>query len=209
MDGVITNTMPYHFEAWKKVLSGIGVHVKRYDVYKREGQPGWETIAEWCAEYAYPLDTRKQKALLEAKEELFKRIVKIKFVPTAKTFLRNLKKRTFLLGLVTGTSHKEVKKILHESLYAMFDVIVTSDEVVRGKPNPEPFLQAIRKLKISKREAVVIENAPFGIEAAKKAGLRCLAVETSLPARFLTEADAVFTSVERLQQKVHFEKTGA
>ncbi len=87
-----------------------------------------------------------------------------------------------------------------KSLVNLFDITVTGDEVKNGKPAPEPFLKALRKLKIEPWEAVVIENAPFGIQSAKKAGLFCIAIETSLPRKFLRKADitmGTFSDVEK------------
>lgn len=205
MDGVITNTMPYHYDAWEAVLKIRGIHVNHYDVYRREGQPGIETIAELFKEHDKISSPHENLKVLHEKEEIFKKIVKIKYVLGARPFLRYLKNRNFMLGLVTGTSRKEVKKILPEKIYNEFCAIVAGDEAIKGKPNPEPFLHALKVLKVDPSDAVVIENAPFGILAAKKAKIKCIAIETSLPHRFLTEADMIFKSIDDLRKKVKFE----
>ncbi|MCM8763149.1 MAG: HAD family phosphatase [Candidatus Omnitrophica bacterium] len=204
MDGVITHSMPYHYRAWRKALAAEGVAVSRFEVYKREGQPGRETIREFLAEHGKILSAKGQKEVLEEKEKLFKKFVKSKFIKGSKRYLRALKKQGFKIAVVTGTSRKEVKKILPASIYKLFDVIITSDEVKNGKPNPEPFLKGIKKLGVAKKEAIVIENAPFGILAAKKAGLFCIALETSLPRKFLKGADLIFKSIAELNKNVHF-----
>jgi beta-phosphoglucomutase len=87
-----------------------------------------------------------------------------------------------------------------ESLLRTFDAIVTGNDVTQGKPHPEPFLRALKILKVPAGEAVVIENAPFGIRAAKEAGLFCIALETSLPRRYLSQADAILHSFEQIQK---------
>ena len=111
-----------------------------------------------------------------------------------------LDKRGCRLGLVTGTSRHEMEKILPRSLRALFEVSVTGDEVTQGKPYPEPFLKALAMLKLPAKCAVVIENAPFGIESAKRAGLFCIALETSLPKSYLRQADCVIRSFEELHK---------
>jgi len=108
------------------------------------------------------------------------------------------------LALVTGTSRHELYQILPTSLRDLFSVIVTGSDVKHGKPHPEPYLKSLKGLKIKASAAVVIENAPFGIRSAKQAGLKCIALETSLPKKYLSEADAIFPSIKELQSNVLF-----
>ena len=202
MDGVITNTMPYHFDAWLKVFSDAGIKVDCYDVYKREGEAGINTIKDLARERKIRISDKEAKAMLLKKENLFKRIVKIKFVKGARSFLRRLKKRQIIMGLVTGTSRHEMERILPKSLREMFALTVTGDEVRKGKPHPEPFLKALSILRLRSKEVAVIENAPFGITSAKKAGLFCVALETSLPKKYLTAADIVVKSFKALEKLI-------
>ena len=135
---------------------------------------------------------------------LFKRIVKKRFVPGARPFLRLLENKEIELALVTGTARHEVMRILPKGLFSMFSVVVTGDEVKRGKPHPEPYNKAIKELGIKPKEAIVIENAPFGIYSAKRAGLKCLALETSLPKSYLKDADFIFKGFKELRKKLNF-----
>ncbi len=82
----------------------------------------------------------------------------------------------------------------------MFEATVTGDEVKRGKPHPQPFLKALKIMGLQPNDVVVIENAPFGITAAKRAGLFCIALETSLPKKYLTNADKVVKSFKDLEK---------
>lgn len=198
MDGVITDTMRYHFDAWIKTFALVGIRVNCYDVYLREGQDGLTSVKEIYKRYGRPLNLKEAKLLLAKKEKLFKRIVKVRFVRGALPFLRRLKKRGLLLGLVTGTSRHEMCRMLPEKLRNLFDVLVTGNDVKKGKPHPEPFLKALKLLGARASEAAVIENAPFGIQAAKKAGLFCIALETSLPRKYLRRADIILKSYEEL-----------
>lgn len=199
MDGVITNTMRYHFDAWIEVLGRAGIKADCYDIYTREGQAGLSTLKELCRNQHKKLTLPQMKAILLEKEELLKRIVKVKFVPGSRAFLKTLKNRKFLLALVTGTSRHEVKKILPKDILRLFDASVTGDEVKHGKPHPEPFLKALSILKIMAKDAVVVENAPFGIESAKRAHLFCIAIETSLPRKYLVNADMIVKSFKELR----------
>ena len=208
MDGVITNTMPEHFLAWKTVLAPQGVQVSHFDVYRREGQRGINSVEEIFAEKKKPYTPRLAKALLRKKEEFFKKIVKRRFIPGMRSFIRFLKKEHYQLGLVTGTSRHELHRILPDYIYNLFDVTIAGDEVKNGKPHPEPYLLALKKLRITPQQAVVIENAPFGIQAAKAAGVRCLAIATSLPKKYLKQADYVFRQLQDLRRRVNFIHNG-
>ena len=200
MDGVITNTMPYHFDAWLEVFRREGVRVNCYDIYEREGQDGLTSVKEILRQHRRKFTLRQARAILRRKETLFKRIVRIKFVKGARPFVNLLKQRGIPMALVTGTSRQEVKRILPPRLLEKFGVSVTGDEVSRGKPHPEPFLKAVRLLGVSRRDTVVLENAPFGIKAAKRAGLFCIALQTSLPRRYLAQADRIFKSYTGLRR---------
>lgn len=205
MDGVITNTMPDHFHSWKVILHKTGIPVTHYDVYCREGQRGIHSVRELTAQYGKPVDDRQAHKILKKKEVYFRKIVRLRFILGARTFLKRLYRDNFRLALVTGTSHHEMCRILPGSIRRMFSVIVTGSDVRHGKPHPEPYLKSLKRLKLKASEAVVIENAPFGIRSAKRAGLRCLALETSLPRKYLREADAVFGSIKELSNGIYLE----
>ncbi len=204
MDGVITNTMPDHYRSWKAIFKEEGIQVTYEDIYKREGQPGLSSVTEIFGEHRRAISKKDAVRVLEKKEALFKRIVKTRFITGARTFLKHLHKKNIRLALVTGTSRHELCQILPVLLRDLFSVIVTGNEVKHGKPHPEPYLKSLQKLKIKASEAAVIENAPFGIRSAKQAGLKCLALETSLPKQYLREADMIFPSIKDLKRKASF-----
>jgi beta-phosphoglucomutase len=202
MDGVITNTMPDHYRAWKEIFKGEGVHVTRHDIYKREGQRGIHSVREITRDYKIPFQPDRARTILAKKEKLFKSIVKTRYIPGSRRFIKQLKSGGFILALVTGTSRHELHRILFKRHRDLFQVIITGSDVIHGKPHPEPFVKALRLLNISAGEALVIENAPFGIRSAKEAGIRCFALETSLSRDFLKEADEVYSSYNDMLRKV-------
>ncbi len=204
MDGVITNTMPYHFQAWKTILKKEGISATYFDIYCREGQQGFQSVKELFVQYKKPINPRKTLKLLKDKERLFKRIVKLKYIPGARRYLHKLVRKGIPVGLVTGTSRHEAQRMLPIKLWNIFSVIVTGSDVKHGKPHPEPYRNAVKTLKVKNKEIFVVENAPFGITSAKRAGLYCVALETSLPRRYLVRADRVFSSFNALSRKLKF-----
>ncbi len=110
----------------------------------------------------------------------------------------------FVMALVTGTSRDELQRMLSEEIQSYFSEIITGTDVIHGKPNPEPYQKALLKLNLNPIDAFVIENAPLGIQSAKAADIRCIALETSLPKEYLSDADHVFSSFDNLNQNLDF-----
>lgn len=205
MDGVITNTMPDHFYAWKTILFDLGLDISRQEIYEREGQPGLISITEILTKYNLRPSAKEARAILSKKEILFKSIARTRFISGARSFLSKLNKFNVRCALVTGTSRGEVERILPAKMFAQFSVIITGDDVTNGKPDPEPYVKCAQAMRVPTRDVVVIENAPFGIRSAKGAGLRCYALETSLPASYLKKADRIFKSYNELQSDPFFD----
>ena len=205
MDGVITDTMEYHYRAWKSVLKEIGLQVSRLDIYKREGEKGSDSLKDILLEHGIKPDKALITRLLEKKEVRFRRIVRPNIFPGAEPLISRLQKEGFILALVTGTSRSELNRYLPEHLLACFSVSLTGDEVKQGKPHPEPYLTVLNHLEIPARQSVVVENAPFGIRSAGAAGLYCLAITTSLPESYLREAGAseVVSTLEAIEASIY------
>ncbi|GAF77162.1 unnamed protein product [marine sediment metagenome] len=166
----------------------------------REGERWNKTFEEILKKNNIRADKITQKAAFEHREKVFKNLFKIKMFEGSEVLLDKLQDKGIALGLVTGTPRRELKKILPKRIYRMFKAIVPSDEVKFGKPHPEPYLTALRKLKIRPSEAIVVENAPNGVKAANKAGIRCVAIETSLSRAYLKGAYKVVRSIKELSK---------
>ena len=194
MDGVVVDGMPFHLRAWKEAFSAVGIEVTDIDIYRREGMDGLETVQETSREKGVTLTPEVQRRVNESKDRMLNEIFQVRFIPGSLELIQKLKARGLRLALVTGTRGEVVSRIFKEGLNppeADFDVVITAESVERKKPAPDPYLKAVEMLGLRKEECLVIENAPAGITSAKRAGLRCLAITTSLPASYLKEADAV------------------
>lgn len=201
MDGVIVDSMPYHYLAWYEALRPFGVRVTCFDVYAKEGER-WQKSLEDFLLRAGKKPTKKMLAkIFLLRRKIFKRYFKRYIFSGAQDFLACLKRKGYLLGLVTGTPEAEIKKILSARLRGLFDCIIAGDHVKNGKPHPEPYLNCAKMLGLRPGDCAVVENAPYGIESAKRAGMFCFAVSTSLPKEYLKKADVV---VERLEDITKF-----
>ena len=204
MDGVITDTMPLHLKSWQEAFRPYNVQVEKMEIYRLEGMPT-KMIARAVAEEnkkQFSFETIEQ--IVQEKNRVFdgeasKRSMAFDGVPETLTTLRGNGIRT---GLVTGSRLQTAKNLLRQAhLEGLFDVVVTGDDTSKGKPDPEPFLLAMKMLGVAKLNCVVVENAPLGVRAARAAGIGYIvAVTTSLDESFLKEADDIMASVPELTQ---------
>ena len=198
MDGVLVDTMKYHDEAWRATLRSYGLEISKEEIYRREGQKGHHTARDLLVQAGHQPDEEKIQKLIKEKEVHFKKQAKASLFPKALKCVQKLYEEGFSLALVTGSFSSEVKNVLPEEMLKCFNALVTADRVHIGKPHPEPYLLALRELDVSAQDALVIENAPFGIQAAKAAQTACIALATSLPEEYLQEADIVLPGLEDL-----------
>jgi len=205
MDGVVTDTMPYHYRAWKPVLTEAGIHVSHFDIYKREGEKGGDSLQDLFMENGKTLDADSLARLMQKKEALFQKIVQPDLITGSEEMIRRLHHKGYVLALVTGTSRSELLKFLPARLLCFFKMTLAGDEVRKGKPHPEPYRTVMEHLELERDRAVVVENAPFGIRSARAARLYCLAVTTSLPESYLKEAGAseIHASLEGVEEAIY------
>lgn len=200
MDGVIVDSMPYHFLAWYEALRPYGVRVSCFDVYAKEGERWSKSLKDFLKKEGIVPTRKLLSEIFVFRQKIFKKYFKRFIFKDAERVLCSLAKKGYLLSLVTGTPDYEVKKILPQGLYRIFDNIVAGNNIKKGKPHPEPYLKAAKMLKVNPGECVVIENAPYGIESAKRAGMHCIAVSTSLPDEFLSRADFIVDKLSKIAQ---------
>ena len=191
MDGVIIDSMPYHFLAWYEALRPYGVRVSCFDVYSKEGEKWEKTLKDLLGRAKIKYSARMLKEIFLKRQIIFKKNFKRFIFQGVEDFLICLKRQGYILGLVTGSPIEGVEKILPAKIRLLFNSIVAGNQVKRGKPHPEPYLKCAQSIGLKPRQCLVVENAPFGIESAKKAGMFCVALTTSLPREYLSKADIV------------------
>ena len=196
MDGVIVDSMPYHFLAWYEALRPYGISVKCFDVYTREGERWQRSLKDFLRGSGVSPSKKLFKKVFTARKKLFRNRFKRFVFKGAGEFLSCLKKKGCLLGLVTATTSAGVKEILPKNIEKLFDHITTGDNVKKGKPYPEPYLRAAKALGVKPKECLVIENAPYGVASAKSAGMFCVALTSSLPKEYLKGADVIADSLD-------------
>ncbi|MGD8490127.1 MAG: HAD-IA family hydrolase [Anaerolineae bacterium] len=203
MDGVVLDSPPLHALTWQRTLAPLGVDMTAGDLYPLEGMPT-EHTAQRLTEIllGQPCSEEQARELAATKRALFRELFTPTFVPGIVPLLHDLRGRGYRLALVTGSAQSVVDESLAPSgLVDMFDIIVTGDRVTHGKPHPEPYRTAAAQLGLPPAQCLAVENAPLGIQSARRAGMQCVALETTLPARQLQAAapQHVFPEVAALR----------
>jgi len=198
MDGVIVDSMPYHYLAWYETLRPLGIRVSILDVYSREGERWDKSVRDFIRQARIKPSASMMRGIFKQRQKIFRHYFKRTIFEGVEKFLSCLKDNGYTLGLVTGTPMTEVKKILPLKLKRVFDVMVTGEMVKLGKPHPAPYLKAAELLGLKPKECLVVENAPLGVASAKSAGMSCIAISTSLPKEYLKKADIVVDKLEEI-----------
>lgn len=204
MDGVLFNSMPYHAEAWHQVMKQYGMNLSREEAYMHEGRTGASTInIVSLRDRGHEATPEEIEEIYAEKSRLFNLNPPADPMAGAWELLQQVKADGLQRVVVTGSGQLSLLERLNSHFPDMFvrELMVTAFDVKYGKPDPEPYLMALRKADVLPFEAIVVENAPLGVRAAKAAGLFTIAVNTGpLPVSALTSegADLVYPSMDSL-----------
>ena len=198
LDGVLVDSSRLHWESWQRVGAERGFEMSEELFWETFGMPN-SLIFERL--FGKPLPPEEAQELSERKEEIYRKLAagRLKPLPGAVELLGALKDAGFRIALGSSTPMSNIRVILDAvGVRPFFDAIVCADDVTRGKPDPEVFLKAAERLGLPPARCVVVEDAVVGIQAAKAAGARCLAITTTHPREKLSEADRVVDSLEEV-----------
>lgn len=204
MDGVLFNSMPYHAEAWHVVMERHGLHLSREEAYLHEGRTGAGTInIVYGRQFGKEASPDLIDTIYAEKSQEFSRFPEPAPMPGAWELLQQVKEGGLIPVLVTGSGQRTLLDRLNHQFPGIFtpDHMVTAYDVRYGKPHPEPYLMGLKKAGVTAEEAVVVENAPIGVQAAVAAGIFTLAVNTGpLDAQVLLDAgaDRLYPSMQAL-----------
>lgn len=181
MDGVLYDSMPNHAYSWHKAMAGFGIDMPEAEAYKYEGMRGVETIKlkareQWHRDIT---DDEAQK-MYDEKSRVFSTCPQAKVMDSVMQLQQELKSAGLKIVVVTGSGQHSLLEKLVDDFHGLVDkrLIVSSFDVSRGKPHPEPYLKGLAKAGVEPWEAVVVENAPLGVRAAVAARIFTVAVNT-------------------------------
>lgn len=194
MDGVLYDSMPRHCRAWSATMRAEGIDVAPEEFFLYEGMTGSATINTIMQRERGITLTREQcRSIYNRKSDTFLSYGEVEMMPGALAMVRRLQEAGMVTVLVTGSSQAALLDRLEREYPDAFPPHrrVTALDVVNGKPAPEPYLKGLEKAGVSAGEAVVIENAPLGVQAGKAAGIFTIAWMTGpIPAAEFEKAGA-------------------
>lgn len=199
MDGTLLESTEADYLAWQRIFDRYNQPLDYEKYVTMLGIRSMNVITDFLG-FKDPEDVSR---ILIEKFECFVEVVNEKPVvpvPFAGEFLKAAANSNLKIALATSSRKEKMNLLLTKlSFIQYFDAIVTGEEVHKGKPEPDIFLLAARRLGVEPADCLVVEDGPIGVTAAKKAGMKCLAITATTPADRLCEADVVIDSYEGVE----------
>ncbi len=205
MDGVLYDSMKWHAKSWHETMAEYGIKTTPEEFYQYEGMVGRNTINYLInREKGRDATDEEKETIYKRKSYLFAKYNDNSLIPYAYDFVKMVHDEGFGTIVVTGSGQASLIEKINQNFPGLFkrEEMVTAHDVKYGKPHPEPYLMGLRKAgNLQPNQAIVIENAPRGIEAAKAAGIFTIAINTGpLSEKSLSDsgADIVLPSMQAL-----------
>lgn len=194
MDGVVVDTVPIHFNAWKKMFADYG-HEFSFEEYKQkvDGIPRIDGAKAVLTE----LSDQQIEVAAAKKQEYFLEEIEKSEIPIYQTtfdLINDLQKRGIKVAVISAS--KNAPQILTRiGLVERLDAVVSGHDVTRGKPDPQVFLIAAEKIGVDPSECIVFEDAVLGVKAAKNASMRCVGIDRYGNPERLSKANVVVSDL--------------
>ena len=180
MDGVLIDSGAHHRHAWRMLLDEMGAEPADPEHWRLTiGRPSEEAIPLLLGRRVSDAEARR---LARRKRDFYQARAQKGLDPVlgVREFLESLEELGVPCAVGTSASRWDAERLLDDlGLLRFFDVVVTADDVMLGKPDPEVWAQAARRLRVTPAHCVVFEDAPVGIQAARAAGMRAIGVTTA------------------------------
>ncbi len=207
-DGVITDSEVLHLRAFNQSLAPYGIEITTKDYYTTYlGFNDNDCYSLLVEKGLLKMDEQEINALMNQKKRIFEQLAKTegKMIEGVRDFLTMLEQNNVPMAICSGSLLTEVEMVLDEAgLRDLFEVIVSGEQVKKGKPDPEGFILSLQRLNenrknpITAKQCVAIEDSHWGLEAAKAAGMHTIAVTNSYEAEQLSMADKIVSRLNEL-----------
>lgn len=190
MDGVLINSMYDHADAWIYAFKKSNIDILHEDIYEIEGANykgivdiiyAKKNLIPTNDDYLTHLNNKRDRFLQYNNSKPF----------DGMQHVLNILKSKYKLAVASGSDKKIVSDLMDRFYSNVFVIQISGEDVIKGKPDPEPYLKAAEKMDLKPDECIVIENAPLGVQAAKNAGMYCIAVPTYVTKEKLMMADMI------------------
>ena len=196
MDGTLVDSEEYHWLSWRDTMAAEGILLTRDQFMESFGQRNDTILARWLGPDA--LADRVQR-IGDTKEEMYRKLVReggLAPLPGAAEWVKQLNREGWAQAIASSAPRANVAAVLKViELGGCFQAVVSAEDVTRGKPDPQVFLTAASRLSVPPPQCIVVEDAPAGVEAARRAGMRSIGVRRNGPP---LAADVAVTSLADL-----------
>lgn len=176
-DGVLVDTEGYQWQAWNEALKPYGINISKKEYFDYAGKSGDIIEKEIVKKYSLKIEAGR---LLEKKEKTVVKYFKekpLKTLPFAEEALQTLQEKNIIIAVASSSPKEELLlKLEKNNLRKYFQIIVSKENVSRGKPFPDIYLKTAELLKTNPKNIIVIEDTQYGVESAKAAGTICYAI---------------------------------
>jgi len=181
LDGTLVDSEQYHWLAWRDSMAAEGVALTHEQFLKTFGLRNDAIVPQWV-----PGATPERIAqIADAKEQLYRRLVReggLEPLPGARHWTERLAQQGWRQAIASSAPRENVDAVLAViGLAPYFQAIVSAEDVTLGKPDPQVFLAAAARLGSTPAQSIVVEDAPAGIEAARRAGMPSIGVRRNGP----------------------------
>ena len=200
MDGTIVDNMAFHTESWLAFFARRG---KTFDPDAFFRETAGAQVREILRQRLDPdIPDDEIAVLAQEKEALYREMYgpHRSAIQGFEDFVTAARAQGVKLAVATSAPPANIVFTLDElDLRRHFDAVVGAADVARGKPHPDVFLKAAEKLGVNPANCIVFEDAPMGVEAARRAGMKAVVITTTLPADAFREFDNVIRIVEHYE----------
>ena len=195
LDGTLVDSAEFHWLSWRDTMAAEGVSLTYQQFLDTFGQKNDRILPGWLGPGA---DADRIRRVGDAKEAEYRRLAGIHgltALPGASSWVRRLHAQGWQQAIASSAPGENVGVMLRAlALDAMFEAIVSAEDVTRGKPDPQVFLAAAERLGVPRDRCIVVEDAAVGVQAARSAGMRCIGVSRAV----VLDADVAVSSLLEL-----------
>lgn len=199
VDGTLIDSSEYHWLSWRETLDAEGFQLTRERFAGSFGRRNSEILREY---FGADFSASEIERVGDAKETLYRELLRtrgIGFLPGVERWLKTLKAGGWRQAVASSAPRANLEAIIEAlGLDGYFGAVVSAEDVQRGKPDPQVFLVAAEKLGVAPARSIVVEDAPAGTEAARRAGMRAVGV---LSSHGELRADVVVRTLEELSPR--------
>ncbi len=199
MDGVLIDSMELHYKIWKQVFSEYNVEFDRKDFNRHFGTTNLETIQTVLGK---KLSFKESLALAEKKQQLFEQqaISEAQLIPGVNRWLQFFFDHDIPQAVASSNAQRFIEAVVKNKNISHFFQTLVSAENLASKPDPAVFLESARLIKAKSNLCLVFEDAVAGVEGAKRAGMKCIAITTTNSRAALVKADLIIPSFSALTE---------